>query len=72
MHHVNKILDFAELVYNESEKQIELHEKWIAFITPLFFQHWGLKYRYDLENLYPIHAKNFIKQQRKIFDTKNK
>jgi hypothetical protein len=69
---VNKIMNFAELVHNESEKELKLHIKWIDFITSLFQQYFGLGYRHELSSFYSQNAKDFIKQQRKIFNSKYK
>ena len=70
MNQLNNILQFANNSFLESEKQIKKHDEFIQFITPLFKQNFGLVYRDELSNLYSYNARQFIKAQREIFNSK--
>ena len=60
MNTVNKIINFAHVLGKESERQIKEYDKFNAFIEPLFFDKFGIKYESSLHSMYQGEKRTFL------------
>ncbi len=71
MEALNQIINFAEQAYAESQKQIEMHEKWVAYVSPLFKENFGIEYRPEYEQFYNKYKLEFLEDEKKSFSKLN-
>jgi len=57
---VKKIIDFATLLNEESEKQIKEYNDFNNYIEPLFFEKFGHNYESSLSSIYQGERRDFL------------
>jgi hypothetical protein len=57
---INKIIDLANILGKESERQIKEYDKFNKYIKPLFMVEFGVKYESSLHSMYQGEKRKFL------------
>lgn len=64
---IDEIMNVAEIIYEESRKQIENYDLWVIHITPLFKEKFNREYRTEYVGFYNKESQDFIKVEKNKF-----
>jgi len=65
---VDRIVDIANQLQQESEKKIIKYYEWVEFITPLFERKFKIDYRAELHSMYSGEVKTFVETKKREFN----